>query len=78
MLFQDMKQLRPLVFGLTRNCPFSCDNPSDCLLHNIRALSEKERRLWVESLTEKQCRDIYQRHEKCLQAKQLASGSESA
>ncbi len=70
MHINDVENLRTLVFGLTVTCPFSNDNPSDCPLYKVRQLSLKERKSWVNGLTNEECKETYERHVKCLNVKE--------
>lgn len=63
----DMQYLRnDLIRSLMQECPIHKDNPEDCQLYSIRRLSVESKDAVIKSLTDKECMDIYIKHQACL------------
>ena len=62
------KNMRALMCGLTRECPFG-GNPEDCCMYEIRKMPYAERFKWVNELSTVQLETIYHNHLKCSRCK---------
>jgi hypothetical protein len=64
------KSMRLKLHGLTVACPFNQCNPESCLLCGIRKRPQRERFLWVESLTPEALKETIEKHCICLQTRE--------
>jgi hypothetical protein len=64
--FEDIgdKNIRAILSGLTRECPFG-GNPGSCCMHEIRKMPPAERETWVKGLSPAQVETIYNHHLIC-------------
>lgn len=67
--------LRRLFIELCKTCPYEQANPDDCPLHFLREKPADESSYWIDSLTDFQFMELYQRHWRCSHAKQDRTAS---
>ena len=63
-----VQEARFAMHGRILRCPLG-NNPEDCPLYEIRKLPLAERITWLESKTDEEVVDLYNRHNKCLECK---------
>lgn len=56
---QRKHQKAELSLILSEDCPFDKNNPSTCVLHQIREKSLKKRMAWFDNLNEETIRQIH-------------------
>ena len=66
----DPEEIRANLFGLTVKCPFSDGNPCDCQLYTVRQMTMRERKEWVNDLSDEECESLYRFHMLCLRKKE--------
>lgn len=64
------ENLRLNILGdLMKYCPINKDNPKNCLLHYIRTRPVEEKILFLNKLTDEDCKNIYIKHQICFHEK---------
>ena len=65
----DLSDARVFLLGILVACPYG-PNPKDCILHDMRKKSMKERLNFSQQLTENEVQYIIDIHKKCLSQKE--------
>jgi hypothetical protein len=63
------KTIRSYLAGVSFECPFEGGNPTECICHELRKKPKKERTRIIEALTDEECFQIFDRHQKCFREK---------
>jgi hypothetical protein len=70
-------ELRADLLNLAVDCPFDHCNPADCPLFELRQLSPRLRRQWIQALTEADLVYLATYHHICLTTKMEATAAKS-
>ena len=63
------KTVRSYLAGVAFECPFGGGNPKECICHELREKPEKERSRMLAALTDEECFQIFDGHQKCFREK---------
>ena len=63
------KTIHAYLVGVAFECPFGGGNPKECICHELRKKSEKERVRMLDALTDEECFQLFDRHQKCFRKK---------